>query len=173
MTEYKNNRLSRISDLLLIESEVLLIQSKTQFVNITDCVARLDYYRSKYKITPIEELMLSILECCRNFINIEYDINQEIGINFQKKIGKYIVDFQVNATWSDTSVIIECDGHDFHEKTKEQVTKDKIRERFLVENGYKVLRFSGSEIYNNFDEIYESLKVSLSPDSKLWGDSNE
>ena len=44
---------------------------------------------------------------------------------------------------------IECDGHEFHEKTKEQVAYDNEREYELKMQGYDVLRFSGSQIYNN------------------------
>lgn len=44
---------------------------------------------------------------------------------------------------------IECDGHNFHEKTKEQVARDKERDRVLTHYNYTVIRFSGSEIYND------------------------
>jgi len=44
---------------------------------------------------------------------------------------------------------IEIDGHIWHEKTKEQVIRDKKRERILIANGWTVLRFSGSEVYKN------------------------
>lgn len=47
----------------------------------------------------------------------------------------------------DRRLIIECDGHDFHEKTKEQVRRDKAREREIVASGIPVMRFAGSEIY--------------------------
>ena len=57
----------------------------------------------------------------------------------------------------DKEYIIECDGHDFHEKTKEQATYDKRRERFLMTTGRKVLRFSGTEIFNDSDKINEEL----------------
>jgi hypothetical protein len=43
-------------------------------------------------------------------------------------------------------LVIECDGHDFHEKTREQATKDKSRDRDLLNLGYPVMRFTGSEI---------------------------
>lgn len=44
---------------------------------------------------------------------------------------------------------IECDGYDFHQKTKEQVQRDNEREFDLKMAGYEVLRFSGTQIYNN------------------------
>ncbi len=58
--------------------------------------------------------------------------------------------------------VIECDGHDFHEKTKEQAKKDKLRDRELVTDGYVVMRYTGSEIYGNSriaDEIFQRIKT--------------
>lgn len=48
---------------------------------------------------------------------------------------------------------IECDGHDFHERTKEQAARDKSRDRALIRSGLRaVLRFTGSEIWHRADE---------------------
>lgn len=44
---------------------------------------------------------------------------------------------------------VEVDGHSWHEKTKEQVRRDKERERFLVSKGWKILRFAGSEVFKD------------------------
>ncbi|MGQ4661316.1 hypothetical protein [Lysobacter sp. F6437] len=44
---------------------------------------------------------------------------------------------------------IECDGHDWHEKTKEQVARDKLRDRRLLLDGITPVRFSGSEIHRD------------------------
>jgi very-short-patch-repair endonuclease len=44
---------------------------------------------------------------------------------------------------------IECDGPDFHEKTKEQVSKDKERDRVFQKTGALVLRYSGSDIWRD------------------------
>jgi len=45
--------------------------------------------------------------------------------------------------------VIECDGHDFHEKTKLQAAKDKQRDRHMTGAGYHIIRFTGSEIWKN------------------------
>lgn len=42
---------------------------------------------------------------------------------------------------------IETDGHDFHERTKQQAASDKSRDRLLTAAGWKLLRFTGSEVY--------------------------
>jgi very-short-patch-repair endonuclease len=44
-------------------------------------------------------------------------------------------------------IAVELDGHDFHEKTKEQARRDKSRDRALTKDGWRVLRFAGSEVY--------------------------
>lgn len=38
---------------------------------------------------------------------------------------------------------------EFHQKTKEQVQKDNEREYDLKMAGYEILRFSGTQIFNN------------------------
>lgn len=47
------------------------------------------------------------------------------------------------------SIIVECDGHDFHEKTKAQAQRDKKRDRQFVRQGHRVIRFTGSEIHGS------------------------
>lgn len=68
----------------------------------------------------------------------------------QLKIGQYRVDFAVRYIFGlegAAGLIVECDGHEFHEKTKEQAARDKARDRFLALCGYRVMRFTGSEIW--------------------------
>lgn len=82
----------------------------------------------------------------------------------QITIGEYRVDFYlVHVDQEEGSpLIVECDGHDFHEKTKEQARRDKARDRYLVSQGYRVLRYTGSEIYNNPEGVaHEILSVLL------------
>lgn len=52
-------------------------------------------------------------------------------------------------TWADPKfrIIIECDGFEYHSKNK-NYTADRQRDRVLSREGFKVLRYSGSEIYN-------------------------
>ncbi|WP_394003573.1 endonuclease domain-containing protein [Xanthobacter versatilis] len=44
---------------------------------------------------------------------------------------------------------IECDGHDFHERTKEQAMKDRSRDRVIQSLGVSILRFTGAEIHRD------------------------
>ncbi len=61
----------------------------------------------------------------------------------------YRLDFAVIAPG--LNLAIECDGHDFHERTKEQAANDKSRDRAFTRAGWAPLRFTGSEIHRNAD----------------------
>jgi very-short-patch-repair endonuclease len=67
-----------------------------------------------------------------------------IAVTPQKDIGGFVVDFLIEA--GDRKVVVECDGHEFHDRTPEQAGYDKARDRRLTAMGYLVLRFTGSEI---------------------------
>jgi very-short-patch-repair endonuclease len=43
-------------------------------------------------------------------------------------------------------VVVECDGHQFHERTPEQAEHDRARDRSMTAAGYRVFRFTGREI---------------------------
>lgn len=68
------------------------------------------------------------------------------GIATQYKVGNYRADMLV-VNWDGRVVLIECDGHDFHERTKEQAARDRKKDRDLQSNGYVILRYTGSEIF--------------------------
>lgn len=148
------DRTSKIAELLLLERELL----KAERISNIFCASEYsktfwDKYEARGIIfTPIEKVMHSIL------LRICDDLNgQEVQVSPQAPIGQYRVDFLVKNYGSEVGVIIECDGHDFHEKTKEQAKHDKERDRWLTSQGYKILRYTGSEIYNDFVKIEDEL----------------
>jgi hypothetical protein len=88
----------------------------------------------------------------------------------QQQIGDHRVDFALNDWFINPQIkvaqmvgkpnppvpleinnrlVVECDGHDFHEKTREQAARDKNRDRELLNAGYPVMRFTGSEIVSS------------------------
>lgn len=78
----------------------------------------------------------------------------------QLEIGRYRVDFGVAWYRPESGLVmvaVECDGHEFHEKTKEQAQRDKSRDRALMGMGWPVLRFTGSEIYRDASNCAESV----------------
>lgn len=56
--------------------------------------------------------------------------------------------FSIQATSSTEWLIVECDGHDWHDRTKQQAAYDRSRDREMMLMGASVARFTGSEIHN-------------------------
>jgi very-short-patch-repair endonuclease len=84
----------------------------------------------------------------------------------QFKVGVYRADFAIQRSSRygaklSPRVLVECDGHDFHERTKEQAQRDKARDRELQAVGYYVLRFTGSEIWNDAAGCVEQIDAFL------------
>ena len=119
--------------------------------------------------SPIEQLLyLDIIkslgdnEIANPYVNIGNVLLQE---NIYCGDKKYRVDFLIPVEYTnpkDKSIIrkfyvIECDGHEFHEKTKKQVIKNNERTRDLQEYGYDVIKFSGSEIYHTSNQCAISI----------------
>jgi very-short-patch-repair endonuclease len=89
-------------------------------------------------------------EKCESPIEVMLDLAlRRVGLIFTNQLIllKYRVDFAFEAQ----KLIVECDGHDFHERTKEQATRDKRRDRDLLKLGWRTIRFTGSEIFKDPD----------------------
>lgn len=127
------------------------------------------YLCATHKITsPIEQLFLAA------FLPLWHQDERFIGIRAQVPIGNYRADFVVTVRGDDrapdVNAVVECDGHDFHERTKDQASRDKKRDRFLVSQGYLVIRFTGSELWADpFACAYEVFTTV----SDLWWDRAE
>ena len=89
------------------------------------------------------------------------------GIYLQPQIviGDYRVDFvlsQVGIGPRDSfgPVVVELDGHDFHDKDKRQRSYEKARDRHLTKAGYRVLHFTGSDVCRDpYSVAFESLEL--------------
>lgn len=71
----------------------------------------------------------------------------------QARIGNYRPDFlfviQDRTRSVRKALVVECDGHAFHERTKQQAAHDRSRDRWMTSNDVTVLRFTGSEIWRD------------------------
>lgn len=72
-------------------------------------------------------------------------------VESQISILQYRVDFLISSGFRGLGpwLVVECDGHDFHERTKDQAARDRSRDRALQEAGYPVFRFTGAEIWRD------------------------
>jgi very-short-patch-repair endonuclease len=114
------------------------------------------------KLSPIEKLFAMAFITNRMIDNSFY----EIRLQYQPEIivssgKKYYADFAFyyvinqGRTYENLGLLIELDGHIWHEKTPEQVEKNNIRQRDLINSGYTIMRYSGREIYKKPFEIAE------------------
>lgn len=76
-----------------------------------------------------------------------------VKLEAQAPVLSYRADFLITAKFYDRPdkrmIVVECDGHDFHERTKDQAARDKKRDRAMTTAGFSVLRFTGSEIHRD------------------------
>ncbi len=93
----------------------------------------------------------------------------------QHQVDKYRVDFMLErvpflrSQQIQPPVIVELDGHDFHDKDKRQRAYEKARDRYLVKQGYRVLHFTGSEIVADpFKAAHEALALLNAVSSPIY-----
>lgn len=127
---------NKIVNLLLIEQLDSIVQNTTYLFTSPDL---LNQEIDSHLFTPIEQIMNDAL------------IDKDITFNPQVKIGRFLVDFV--AEIGSTKIIIECDGRDFHNPFH-----DSERDKELKLQGYKIIHFTGSEIYNNIESCVEKLQ---------------
>ena len=66
----------------------------------------------------------------------------------------YTVDFALKicdslGDWPGKTILVECDGHEFHYQSKDQIEKDRDRDRLLQILGFPVFRFTGRELWRD------------------------
>jgi|SRR5579875_962416 very-short-patch-repair endonuclease len=75
------------------------------------------------------------------------------GAKFRRQypVGRYIVDFFC----VEARLVVELDGggHD----SEEQRRSDAVRDRYLANRGYRVLRFWNNEVVDNVDGVLERI----------------
>ena len=118
--------------------------------------------------SPIEQIFL--LEWRFAGLDKKLDVHLSPHEPISTEVGAYAVDFLIvpaDPALEHVKIAIELDGHEFHEKTKDQVRNDKVRERAIIQQGVTVLRFSGSEIVRNgrgcVEEVERFLQRILRP----------
>lgn len=107
--------------------------------------------------SPIEVIMIVTLGSILVALSEEYfriaggmyfsSIVGPLILRWQAQLGNYRTDFLLETNLR--SIVIECDGHEFHERTAVQASRDRRRDRDLQLAGHTVLRFTGSDIYRD------------------------
>lgn len=66
----------------------------------------------------------------------------------------YFIDFAFIGR-SGSPICVELDGQEFHEKKPENFASDRQRDRELTISGWRILRFSGSEVYKSVSKCVD------------------
>jgi hypothetical protein len=88
---------------------------------------------------------LSRLRVC--FGEVPAGIDAHMLVIPQYKWEGYRIDFCIEVPGK--RIFVECDGHDFHERTKEQAERDRSKDRAIQAAGIPILRFTGREIWRD------------------------
>lgn len=156
------------------------------------------------KLTPIEQIWnVCYARYIHNYlyensflneINKKYHFVLPINVAFsefareQEKIEakekNYIADFELNFSYKfadeyifplfkDLKYIVELDGFDYH-NNKNQMNYDYDRQQNLQLLGYKVMRFTGSQIYNTpYDCIHKFFTMVINDMKKEYNDGGK
>lgn len=103
----------------------------------------LDYSKCK---SPIEVIFNMCFDLVMTLKDSAYTLQPQYEVVIDEN-KRYILDFAF--IQDNVKVAIECDGHEFHERTKEQVEYGNTRDYDLKIKGFDVLHFSGSQIIND------------------------
>ena len=118
--------------------------------------------------SPIEKALLYgiITAAARAGIIVELKLNGKettlvacagslLTIRPQHKVCNHRTDFMIE--YRDVRAVVECDGHDYHERTKEQAQHDRELDRAFQREGFRVFRFTGREIWQSPEECAASM----------------
>lgn len=115
-----------------------------------------DYEHRRFR--SLAKLCESPIE--KAFWSVGYFPLSKIGVlTPQVQEGPYRIDFVLVPNNRLLKVAVELDGQEYH-KTKEQRAHDYKRERYLQHRGWKIIRFTGSEIYGDAEKcVKETLEL--------------
>lgn len=128
--------------------------------------------------SPLEMVMLCALKTAEKFLTFHGqagEILQEFrsagGLSFDLKVavpvGVYRADMTLRAKlngegYTPPPVVIECDGFNYHDRTRGQACHDRARDRYMQRQGYLVARFAGDEIVTQpFACAFEAFDLAL------------
>jgi very-short-patch-repair endonuclease len=115
-----------------------------------------EYKRNITSILSVSVIINEDMNTMEDAVNHAVNSPFVIVVMSQAKVGTYRAEFLAafNPGCSGSRnalklLAIECDGHEFHQKTKQQAARDRARDRYFLKRGIPVMRFTGSEIWEN------------------------
>lgn len=91
--------------------------------------------------SPIEQLFATAL----SLVALRVPTDERPSLDTQVSISKYRADIVLTGPRGAPRIVVECDGEAFHQDK----AKDAQRTAEIERHGYRVMRFTGSEIHHN------------------------
>jgi very-short-patch-repair endonuclease len=88
-----------------------------------------------------------------------------LSIYRQVKIESYCIDLVLRGGCG--LIFVECDGHEWHERTKQQAAYDRERDRLFLSRGLITARFTGSEIHHYPEKCASELYAILATSDRI------
>lgn len=141
--------ISEIIDSLYIycEDQQVLAYTKNNFKNLLKRKPEFLTWHKLAPASPIEEIMGKSL--------IDAGILSVPQFQAYSPEHKYRLDFVIK-TSQGLSIAIECDGLEFHANAATYI-RDRVKDRYLQQRGFYMMRFSSVEIFNQIDKCVKEI----------------
>ncbi|MCR4907047.1 MAG: DUF559 domain-containing protein [Clostridiales bacterium] len=107
------------------------------------------------KLTPVSKVLRKNMTPEERHLWYDFLISLSVTVRRQMVISEYIVDFCIPKY----RIIIELDGKQ-HETPVNQ-HDDYVRDSFLAQQGYEILRYPNSMIRNSFRRVCEDIQTHI------------
>lgn len=166
----KLNELENVAAHIQQSAEWLVAEIKEAHLEgVRSCID----YNEPFLESPLEAIFVAWFHAARtagHYLESDLDLIQQHSIELGGQ--RYRVDFIIRPgdvdLWAEAEndfglkwpgIAIELDGHDYHERTKKQVTHRNRRDRELTKAGWTIFHYSGSELHNKpqqcADEVFQ------------------
>jgi very-short-patch-repair endonuclease len=143
-------------DLSAVNERLLdAIQHDFQLIcmDVTGQLNELDVFESEIELLVATSICMACRIVGLSFVIADNDdyktADQNVVLVPQYKWDRYRIDLFVAVPQLNKAVFVECDGHEFHERTKEQAEHDRSKDRAIQAAGMPILRFTGREIWRD------------------------
>jgi very-short-patch-repair endonuclease len=102
----------------------------------------------------LEQVLAAHLLTVARMMSLVQDFTLEPQHEVETPAGQFRIDLLARGLVNGCllCLAVECDGHAYHDRTKEQAARDRQRDCALKLAGYEVVRFAGSEILDDPEE---------------------
>jgi very-short-patch-repair endonuclease len=130
------------------------LQNDFEFMIHEEAVHLVPLVESEIELMLLTTMAVANRLCPMKFVIGDVEVEKpNIAVMPQYEWNGYRIDFCLRAPWRSKMVFIECDGHDFHERTKEQAERDRSKDRAIQAAGIPILRFTGREIWRDTSQV--------------------